>query len=355
MAEYTIDTDAGVFGIDKFTPYSWICRDDDDNYWTVFRNTSGNLEVYKSTDSGVNWILKKTITNADFSNGNPLPTSRFQLIQLTGQEKIYLFISEQTSPWDDYLYLYGWIFDTNADTNSKDLDKANIDSGYVPHVYWDDYNDRLLVYCQRYNAEGEGRFGKINLDTTVTYNSYNIGCGKPLSYFISVEGYGYPLGESLTNGRMILKKMKNNADYNNSLDSITIAITKANLKFANVVCDSTANPIVGYAYNDGGTTPKLIFTKKDKTDLSTELDSDSHTLSSAVMPESCFIVVDGNDNIYFIFTDGSDKEAYFIKYDGTSWGSETKISSDFDGKLVMPEVQSPITDNEILLTYQATE
>ena len=74
MAEYTIDSDADVFSIDIEHPHPWICRDDDGDYWTVFRNLNSDIEVHKSEDNGITWILKKILANSD---SIPVPSAEY--------------------------------------------------------------------------------------------------------------------------------------------------------------------------------------------------------------------------------------------------------------------------------------
>ncbi len=352
MAEVNIMSVAQDFNINKYTPVPWICRDDNDDYWTVIRDTSNQLRVYKSIDSGATWVLKKTLTNSDWT-GDPFPTDAFQIINLSGADKVYLFIV------DSSYKLYGWIFNVTADTNQVDMDNISADSSsYEAHASWDDSNNRLLVYWARTHIQGEGRFGKINLDTTFTYAGYdylNTGAGtngRPLSYYID-SGYGYQLGESLTIDQMILKKMDNHATlYNLSIDYVNIGVVRTDLLFANVITNSDGNPVVGWVDANSGS-PKFEFTIRDKTNLATVISTSSQLIASGVNPESCYMAIDGNNNLYFVYTDGIDKECYSVKYDG-SWSSAMKISSDNDGQLAMPEIKAPITDNKILVTYQAT-
>ena len=352
MAEQNIMSVAGDFSINKYTPAPWICRDDNDDYWTVIRDTDGNLRVYKSIDDGAIWVLKKTLTNADWT-GSPLPTNAFQIINLVGQDKIYVFLCDGAAKQ----YLYGWIFNVAADTNQKDMDNQilNVSAGNLDsHVAWDDFNDRLLV-VSAHSGDSTTYFGDIPaLGTgTLNYKGSTVNYD-PLSYYISPsDGYGYFLSYEIGGSVIRLHKKRNDSSYQSDLISISITLTPANVIFANVVTDSDGHPIIGYIYNDGGITPKFKFEKRDKDNLSTILSSGSQDISSVTVPSSAYLTIDGNNNLYFVFTDGNDGECYYIRYDG-SWGSEIKVSSDNDGQLAMPEVRVPIADNKILVAYQAT-
>lgn len=352
MAEQNIMNVAGDFSIDKYSPAPWICRDDNDDYWTVIRDTSGDLRVFKSTDDGVNWILKKTIINSDFLNGNPFPTNAFQIINLSGQDKVYVFICKGGAKQ----YIYGWIFNVTADTNQKDIDNQIVNvsaTNYDSHVSWDDFSNRLLVVSG--GAASNVYFGDIPALGAGTLNYKGSSADHvSLSYYISpTDGYGYLLTEQVINDYLVLRKKRNDASYHTTLSTGAISLTIANVIFGNVVTDSDGHPVIGYIYNDGGTTPKFKFEKRDKDNLAVILSSGSQDISSGTVPDSAYLTIDGNNNIYFVFTDGSDGECYYIKNDG-SWGSETKVSSDNDGQLAMPEVRVPITDTNILVTYQAT-
>jgi hypothetical protein len=342
MAEQNIMNIAQDFTVSKYCTYPWICRDDSNNYWVVIRNTSDNLEVYKSIDAGLNWVLKKTIANTDFPVGNPFPTNNFKILNLRGQDKIYVFCTQGS----DVSKMYGWIFEVTADTNKIDLDSVDTFQDYEPHVCW---TGSLMAGTIRNFAKGEFRWWTINLNGTATYGSYLSDYGRPLSFYAHSDGSAYYLGESLTDNNMILSRAW--------VTSLSIALTKTNLIFADVVADSAGHPIVGYLYLVSGSYYFYI-TKRNKDSLITEILSTNHIISpsATTVPDICRMTVDGSNNIYFFYTDGVDKEAYYMKYDVTtySWDAEVKISSNNDGKLVMPEIKPPITDSKILTTYQAT-
>jgi hypothetical protein len=350
MAEHNIMDVAGDFSINQYCAAPWICRDDNDDYWTVIRDTSDGLKIYKSIDDGSTWTLKKTLANSDFT-GTPFPTDNFQIINLVGQDKVYVFFTGGVNKQK----LFGWIFNVTADTNAIDLNNAQLvgdDVNERCHTAWDSVNNRLLIVTETASDLG---FGKINLNGTSTFKGY-ADVPHILSYYISpVSGHGFLISEDSAGSRIKIYKKRNDADYDQDrITSSDISITISNLKFANIVTDSDGHPIIGYAYHVGDSNINVYFSKRDKDSLGTILSSGMINITIGIAVESCFMTIDGNNNLYFVFTKGSDKECYYVKYDGSAWGSITKISSDNDGQLAMPEVRVPITDNKILVTYQAT-
>jgi len=352
MPEYSIMNTAQDFTLNKYNnAHSWICEDDNGDYWCVVRNTSDNMEVYKSEDSGQTWILQKTLTNSDWSNGNPLPSNHFQLVNLIGQNKVYLFICEI-----DTNKCYSWIFETNSGgSDSKDLDSVaiNINVTTESFIYWDNFNDTLFIIATYLLGEGTHYYGKILLNGTISSIGGLGNKGIVLDYYIDeITGIQWMFSEAATSEKFMINKAQSNVPMT-SLDNVDIAFTKSYLIFGGITVDRSGHPIVGYLYNSGSN-PQFKITKRDKDDLSNELLSTTYDLGSgSTNPTTFFIVVDGNNNIYVVYTDADDGEAYYIKYSG-SWGTPTKISSDNDGKLCIPITRPKITDTQIPVIYQAT-
>jgi len=356
MAETTIMNVAGTFSVGLDAQAQWICRDDNDHYWSVVRDTTGNLRVYKSINSGATWLLKKTVTNADFSGGNPLPTDKFQLVNCTGQNMIYLRIVGLTNKYLNY----SWKFNVTADTNQKGMDAVKMTVSYSDvNTYgcmaWDAANSRLLVIAYTPSPGTDTNYGEINLSTNTISNTSSVGGGDGVqryAYYINpTDGYGYEVF-ALGNGIVYLHKKKNGAsDYGNNLLTFNAnwgsPITWLNM---GVITDSNGDPIF-YALYYHSSYYRIRVQRHNKSDLS--LHVDDNYVVGLILPEICNMTIDGNDNLYFLLTKGEDQEAYSIKYDWSTF-AETKISSDNDGQLVVPEIRVPATSTTLLLTYQAT-
>lgn len=351
MAEQNIMSVADDFSVTLFKIRNWVCRDDNDDYWTVIRDVDGNLKVYKSIDSGITWSLKKTLTNADWTNGTPLPTDVFEIVNLSGLDKIYVYINEGINK----KYSYGWIFNVTADTNQKDLDKVEIvntqDTDTPHHIAYDLINHRLLIICQNL-VTTYIRFGKINLNGTIT-NGDVLNTSQdeqPMDYYICpITGYGYVMLWH-NNAHRIWQMNNGETNYNTARGQFAHNWIYGEPRFGNIFTDSDGNPC--YAFDAAGDL-SLRLHKRNKDNLSTIL-LDTYT-GISVLNDIAFATIDGNNNIYYFFTKSTDKEAYYKKYDSiaATWGSEVKISSDNDGQLVSPEIRPKINENKIILTYQS--
>jgi len=332
MAETTIMNTAGTFSIPVRSQPQWICRDDNDDYWTVVRDTTGNLRVYKSINDGVTWLLKKTITNSDFSGGNPLPTHHFQLINCSGQDKIYLRIVGQTAQYLNF----SWIFNVTADTNNKGMDGVKFTVSYGDQdlygcIAWDFAGNRLLVMGYQGSPGSTSKFGIINL-TTHTIDDQTSGVANENThhdYYISpTDGYGYIVhGYSAS---IYLEKYNNGVNYGSRLEITNDSWAADEWLFAGVVTDSNGDPIIYGLYRQSSNY-YISIQRHDKDSLSTHTVVDSYNLGTTA-PEMCSMTIDGNDNIYFLVTKGTDKEAYSIKY----------------------EIRVPAASSQMLVTYQAT-
>ena len=334
MAEKSICSNANYFSIDKYTPHPWICRDDDGDYWTIVEETDNDLAIYKSEDAGDTWVLKKTLTNADFT-GNPFPLDDWQIINLENDDAVYITLRKGTA-------LYSWEIETLTDTGAKDLDN-DIPADAVDHpmyIRWDIFNSKLYGFYEG----GTYMFNIwIKRDGTFGANVRPFAAGVyPLDAYIDSNGIKCYLSYNYSGGA-------NEIQIQSSTGSKGYSAVYANIKFANVIGKYNDDMVI--AWYESGLANEIQIRVLDGTNLSNELLDTEVSLDT--VPLSMFVTVDGDGNIYVIYTDGTDKEAYYLRYDG-SWGSPVKISSDNDGELVMPELRPPIADNKILVTYSAT-
>ena len=346
MAEYNIANNAGTITADKKTAGPWICRDDSGNYWTIFQDIDNNIAICKTTDAGETWTLMKTLTTADFTSLT-FPVDTFSICHLIGQNKVYVFLakkgSSSTKSW-------GWIINTLTDVGTKDLDNVSI--SHYPlgrlEVRWDTYNNKLYsLYGYLSSGFSSIYTSEIKLDTTfgvettITISQYKIFCGFAIdsngNKFSLVYSNNIPYFTTIHKGTGTPNK---DTTYNN------VAYL-----FANVVCDYDNKVIFGFVI---GT---VFHTYRANNALTTfEINDSQVDLGAGHTPAIAFLTVDGTGDIYWVYTDSNDNEAYFIKYTiaTSSWGSATKISSDNDGKLICPELRPTLSDNKILVSYQAT-
>lgn len=336
MAEKSIAGNANYFSIDKYTPHTWICRDDDGDFWTIVEETDNDLAIYKSENNGDNWVLKKTLTNSDFT-GNPFPLDDWQIVNLENDDAVYITLRKGTS-------LYGWEINTLTDVGAKDLDN-DVPTSVIDkpmYVRWDVLNSKLYVLYS--NTSTKASYMEIVRDGTLS--DFNQGSSTGLNTLmdssIDSSGNKYSLFENTSGAKIGLLDWTNNTMKQYS-------VTLANIKFANLACKYNNDIVMGWY--DSSESNEIQIRVLDGGNISSELLDTEYNLDT--VPLGMFITVDGNDNIYVVYTDGTDKEAYYLKYDG-SWSSPTKISSDFDGELLMPELRAPLSDNSILVTYSAT-
>ena len=339
MAEYTIDNDANVFSIDIEHPHPWICRDDDGDYWTVFKNLSNNIEIHKSENNGETWTHKKTLTDSDFT-GTPFPMDGFCIVNLKGQDKIYIFMYKKTAKTG-----YGWIINTSTDVGSLDLDGVSISDlpPVKPEVIWNEGDTKLYLSFGR-EGTNTGYHREIPLDGTVA-----VGTTTTLPYATN-KSYGYTVD---SNGDFFINAIGGVSHYNTIKKvggtSKNITVSGFSYDFANLLCDYQDKVILGCVYSN------YLHIYKLSNDLSTiEIDNANYNLGFT--PSCCFMTIDGLNDIYFVYTNPNDDEAYSIKYDvsESSWGSPVKLSSDNDGLLVCPELKAPLDSSTILVTYQST-
>jgi len=339
MAEYQIDNDASIVVFDLSTPHSWICSDDDGNYWTIFHNTSNYVEIHKSEDDGATWSHKKTLTESDFSSGMSFPMSSIQIVNLKGQDKVYITLIKNDDIW-------GWLINTSTDIGQKDLDNESLSiaTACKIEVRWDSFNSKLkigygrtddeIVYLKTINLSG----GFSDESTGSVHHGGNRG----YSYCIDSSGNIFYNGMAISAGSYNLVKKFGTGTYK------TLGIGNQEYDFTNLVCDHNNKIIVGCVYSN------YLHIFRITNDLSTiEINNANYNLGFT--PSSCFVTVDGSNNIYFVYTNPSDDEAYSIKYDvdSSSWDSPLKISSDANGILVTPELRPSIDSDKILVTYQS--
>ena len=350
MSEHNIANNAGLFTADIKTAGPWICRDDSGNYWTIFQDVDNNIAICKSTDFGSTWTLIKTLTTADFTSLT-MPIDTFSIAQLIGQNKVYIFLAKRGTT----NYCWGWIINTLTDVGIIDLDNVTIVSmqnmpvGKI-EMRWDTYNNKLYIgYGDIQDGIGWDIFSYSHIvlngtlggpaNTQIGSNQYKFG-----SFTIDGNGNKFFLKYSISSSFTSIAK---------DTGTPVKATTYSNLTylFLNVICDYDNKIVFGFVI---GTVMHLYRANNGLTTF--EINDAQKDLGSGHTPTISFLTVDGNGDIYWVCTDSFDNEAYYVKYTiGTSsWGSVTKISSDNDGKLICPELRSPLADNKILVSYQAT-
>ena len=345
MSEYNIATNADVLVMNRNRTSPWICRDDNGHFWTIFQNTSQNIEIYHSEDSGATWTLKKTLTAGDFTSLT-MPVDNFNIAHCVGQNKVYVLLMKPSTG-----KYWGWLINTSTDTGSVDVNNASHGAWALigPHsLRWDSLNNKLYAFQSAYNQYNwYTQYIPMNgtLSTTQLYSGVS---GEfPTSgaidtsgnFFMSVVGY-----ESLSYHPRIYK----NTNY---LQSATTIIAP----FALTLADYAGRGILlAYRYQASNA---YIYAYRAKADFSA-FDVDGTFLVAASGDEITSFTgcVDGLNNVYVIYTLASNSEAYYAKFDGTAkvWGTPTLLSSGNDGVAVSSEVRGLLASNTILVTYQAT-
>jgi len=354
---YTIDTDADVFGIDRYTPNSWIVRDDNGDFWTIFRNLSGNLEIHKSTDDGVTWTNIKTLTNSDFTD-NPFPTSRFQIENLEGQDKVYIITWKLMS---GTLKFYSCYIDINSNTVTIDLDGATdstiANSEEYKKLRWNYYYQRLELI---YNHKTASYINGIEIPLTGAFSTKR-------SYETSIKDHrdsdfdrsdGKWLGwvNDSNNKQQI---SYNNSFYNQLVDSSSSDILNNDIKWISFLLSrQVTKRVIRFAvYYDSGSSTYRFVINQDKwngSSFTREIYDDQAIPTSNTNPLSAWAAIDTNDNIYIFWTDGSDNECYCLKYDQSpkTWGTHQQLSSGSKGLLIMPERYVPASSDKVIFCYQ---
>jgi hypothetical protein len=348
MAEYNIANNAGTITADIKTAGPWICRDDSGNYWTIFQDTDNNIAICKSEDAGETWSLIKTLTTSDFTSLT-MPVDTFNICHLIGQNKVYIFLAKKASTNK----CWGWVINTLTDVGSVDLDNDTLTTYSTIaldkiEIRWDSYNSKLYT-GQGYNSAastGNYYYQEIKLDgtlgtaTTTSISNYH----KPGGFAVDSLGNKLCLSLSISGTSYTAICKGTGTSKNTTYQNLTYL-------FSNVICDYDNKVIFGFVI---GTILHLYRVDNGLTIF--EIDDSQKDLGVGHTPTIAFLTVDGNGDIYWMYTDSNDNEAYYVKYtvSTSSWGSATKISSDNDGKLISPELRSLLTDNKLLVSYQAT-
>lgn len=341
MSEEAIASNANVFSFTRFTPHSWICRDDSGYYWAIFEELDGDIAVYKNDGSGGAWVLKKTLTDADFT-GTPFPMDDWQIINLDGQDAVYITLRKAGK-------IYSYEINTTTDIGAVDLDNSQpggLSTNDPIYIRWNSNDNKIYMnyhiasynYTDFVEITRSAGFG-TPAQPVVGTNLRN------LDFCIDSNGNFYIIYIELTSGELTVYD-----HTNTNTQIISTLASEATLKFANIVCDYNDDIVLGYY--DTAESNEVQIRRLDGGNISSILLDTEFDLGT--QPPSMFTVVDGYNNIFAIYTDGSDKEAYYKKYDG-SWGTTTKISSDYDGEMVVPELRAPLSSDTILVTYSATQ
>jgi len=264
----------------------------------------------------------------------------FQIINLDGQDKIYITLTKA----DD---IYGYVINTATDVGSIDLDADSLSMANAVRieVRWDNYNSKLKIGYGRTDDE------LVYLKTINLAGSFSDEESSNVQYGGN-RGYGFCIdsnGNKFFNGMAISGGSFNCIKKFGTTTFKVLGIDDQVYDFANIICDYQDKIVLGCVYSN------YLHIFKVSNDLSTiEIDNANYNLG--LTPSTCFMTIDGLNDIYFVYTNTSDDEAYSIKYDisESSWGSPVKISSDNDGLLMVPELKAPLDDNKVLVTYQST-
>jgi len=341
MSEYNIANNADVFSVDKTRTAPWICRDDSGNYWTIFQNTSQNIDIYKSTNLGVTWTLMKTLTSADFTSLT-MPIDNFNIVNLTGQNKVYIMLYKTTQK------VWGWKINTLTNSGSVDLDNVlagNSGTGHATAIRWDSYNNKLYLMWGA-TSNMWGFYSEIPLNGTLS------AFVNPTFTYTNQRAYGFNIDNQ---GRKLFAAVATSGVQSMLYRGITsftkIDVAVDNVDFVSVLADYNGQGI--YCYVNGGV---IHLYKANLAFTAWELSNYYFTLAGGAICTSAYFALDGLNNVYVIYTSSTDGESYSAKFDITSavWGTSTQISSNNDGLQVSCELASPLASNTILTTYQAT-
>lgn len=330
MAEVLIASNAAILTLDQYTPHPWICRDDSGNYWTIFQNLDGNIDVYKSIDSGSTWSLKKTLSNTDFT-GTPFPMDSFSMLNLEGENAVYVMM-RRGALW------YSWEVDTLTDTGATDLNGLDSLSDGPIYIAWDKFNKQL--FCN-YKWTDQVRWVELTRPGSGAVDSVTKTGWDPYDFAIDSVGNKYFLGSPSDPSWIRL--------YDKTND-VTATFQTSTQHFANIVIRH--NDDIVFMMHQGTYCNIHIL---EGGNISNDLTGNKYFALDT--PSSCFVSVDGLGNPYVIYTNVTDNEAWYKKFDIStgSFDSAVKISANYDGIMVIPELRAPINEQQLLVTYQATQ
>ena len=307
---HTIDTDAKVIAGDDYGfGHPSICRLSTTIMLAGHINESNELEIHKSTNDGVNWTLKKTLTNAStFFQLIPMTSTKAALVYLKNANEFEVWITTDAGEnWTNKLDIT-----IGVDSNDKAVLLYNIAlgrlyifshmqvaDGYTYNQYSDDDGDTWTGTQQGSFGVSETVDGDINVINNEIY----------VSYFLANPASNWAVRFNSIGGYLAYF---NYGSANNTYHDKNFAIDSQGNRYFTYVRKDTSNWEYFQVHKNEGTQTTLFNTGAPGT---------------LIVKGSSSIGIDEDDNVYLYYTKNSDEKTYYRKYDAltSTWETEVEL------------------------------
>lgn len=306
-----IDNDAKVIAGDDYGfGHPAICRLSSTVMFVAHINESDELEIHKSIDDGLNWVLKKSLTSA---------SRFFQLIFMTSTKAALVYLKNANE-------FEVWVTTDSGENWANKLDiTIGVDSNDKAALLYNSSLGRLYVFSHMQVANGYmyNQYSDNDGDTWTgteqggsSADLADVDIDLITNYIYVVYFYGLPA----------------NNYYRWFNSSGTLLGTSANLGEAgntyhdkNFAIDSVGNRYFVYIKNTTATLRDYLMVRRNE-GAETQLfyvDVDS----PQIIKGSTSIGIDEDDNVFVYYTKTSDEKTYYRKYNaGTStWEAEVEL------------------------------
>lgn len=305
-----IDTDAKVMtGNDYGFGHPAICRLSNTVMLAAHINQSDELEIHKSTNNGVNWTLKKTLSNATGCfNIIPMTSTKAGLVYQKNNNEFEVWVTTDAGEnWTDKLDMT-----TQISASDKSILLYDNNIGRLHFIYMSTAGGGILgKYSNNDGDNWTNWAGSIIADGNLADADINL-----LNNYIYIS---YFYGATSNN-------------YYKHFNSIgTYVGTSGNLGFAgrtyhdkNLVIDSLGNRYFIYVQRwDVFPNNEILYVRKNE-GLGYILGGQ---VPNYIIKGSVSIGIDEDDNVYVFYTKTSDEKTYYRKYNAgiTTWEVEVEL------------------------------
>jgi hypothetical protein len=304
-------------------------------FWALLVTTSGNIEVYNSTDSGQTWTLSTTFTPG---TGQTLgyPT----ICKAITTDHIFVSYTAKNSSlsWNVYVQKY----------NGSSWSEVT-PSSWGPWTPYDSAND-IVTSAITFNRGSTGRFHIF-----IAYRCSTSSFSYIINKYSDDEGSTWS-SEGSTSATCSTTLCI--SDIDTKSDGTVVVCTTSNtaVKLTRFTANGVYSSNTSYSPNgnasgsmaiDSSNNERVVYYATNGVSWSIWYGA-TPTLVATIQEGHLALGIDGADNIYVIYTKSSDLKTYMCKYNivGGSWDSARLISYD-QGQRVKVEQHSPASASKL--------